>query len=155
MHAPEVVKDPSRGSRGFRPSRRAFRWPSVGGGNARSGPGTIALNIRCSLWALLAVAVPTVAQEGPSTTVTVSSATLFDLADRAREGGDFATAEAAYRALTIDPDVELRTEARFRLAMMLADKLEKPREAAVLLREILDEKPNAEEIYREPPNARP
>jgi hypothetical protein len=146
MHAPEEVKDPSRGSRGFRPSRRAFRWSSVGGGNARSGPGTIALNIRCSLWALLAVAVPTVAQEGPSTTVTVSSATLFDLADRAREAGDYATAEAAYRALTIDPDVELRTEARFRLAMMLADKLGKPREAAVLLREILDEKPNAARV---------
>src|SRR3546814_2344521 len=46
---------------------------------------------------------------------------------RARAARDFATAETAYRALATNPDIELRTEARFRLAMMLADRSEERR----------------------------
>jgi outer membrane protein len=76
----------------------------------------------------------------------VSAEQLFAIADRARSMRDFATAETAYRALATNPDIELRTEARFRLAMMLADDLGKHREAAVLLREILDEKPNSARV---------
>ena len=52
-------------------------------------------------------------------------------------------AERAYRALMDDPDLELRTEARFRLAEMFTQKMGKHREAAVLLRRILDDKPRA------------
>jgi hypothetical protein len=75
-------------------------------------------------------------------TVVMSPAELFGFADRARDAGDFATAETAYRSLATNPDPDLRNEARFRLALMLADKMHKVREGAELLREILDEKPN-------------
>jgi hypothetical protein len=73
----------------------------------------------------------------------LSPAELFDLADAARDRGDFALAENAYRALGANPDLELRSEGRFRLAMMLADRMKKPRAAAVEFRRILDEKPDA------------
>ena len=81
--------------------------------------------------------------------ITLSATELFAYADAARDAGDFATAEAAYRALAANPDMELRSEARFRLALMLADRMGKPREAAVLLREILDEKPDAARVRLE------
>jgi hypothetical protein len=76
----------------------------------------------------------------------LSAAELFAFADAARDAGNFDSAERAYRALAQDPDVELRTEARFRLALMLADRMERPRDAAVLLRQILDEKPDAARV---------
>jgi hypothetical protein len=81
--------------------------------------------------------------------VTMSAAELFGFADAARDRGDFETAESAYRALSTNPDVEVRSEARFRLAMMLADRMGKPREAAVELRRILDEKPDAVRVRLE------
>jgi hypothetical protein len=99
--------------------------------------------------ALLGVAAPLAAQDAPAQTATMSAAQLFAFADRARDSGDYRTAETAYRALAGNPDVELRTEARFRLALMLADKEMKYREAAVLLREILDEKPDAARVRLE------
>ncbi len=58
---------------------------------------------------------------------------VFVFADDARDTGDYATAEAAYRGLATNPDIELRTEARFRLALMLADKKKRYADAAVLL----------------------
>ncbi|MGN6357152.1 MAG: surface lipoprotein assembly modifier [Novosphingobium sp.] len=76
----------------------------------------------------------------------LSPAELFAFADAARDAGDFAAAETAYRALATNPDIELRTEARFRLALMLADMLHKFREAGVELRKILDEKPRAARV---------
>ena len=75
--------------------------------------------------------------------VQLSAAQLFAFADAARDRGDFATAETAYQALTEDPDPELRTEARFRLAKMYTDRMGRHREAAVLFRRILDDKPDA------------
>lgn len=94
--------------------------------------------------------LPAQAQEATSSDapqpVKVSAEQLFAIADQARAARDFATAETAYRALSADPVAELRIEARFRLAMMLADDLGKYREAAVLLREILDEKPDAARV---------
>jgi outer membrane protein len=78
--------------------------------------------------------------------VVLSPAELFTFADRSRDSGDFAAAEAAYRALAENPDIELRSEARFRLALMLADKQQKYREAALELRRILDEKPKAARV---------
>lgn len=88
-----------------------------------------------------------VPQPEPTTgAIQLTAEQLFALADRARAARDFATAETAYRALATNPDIELRTEARFRLAMMLADDLGKPRDAAVLFRQILDEKPKAARV---------
>ena len=78
--------------------------------------------------------------------VQLSAEQLFVFAAEAQAAGDFAAAETAYRALATNPDIELRTEARFRLALMLADDLGKHREAAVLFREILDEKPGAARV---------
>ncbi|WP_242526204.1 surface lipoprotein assembly modifier [Novosphingobium sp. KA1] len=78
-----------------------------------------------------------------------SAAQVFALADEARARGDFATAEAAYRALTQDPDLEIRTEARFRLAMMLGDQQRRYGDAALELRRILDDKPGAARVRLE------
>lgn len=82
-------------------------------------------------------------------TVSLNASELFAFADAARDRGDFATAEAAYRALTADPDLELRSEARFRLGLMLADRQRKYREAAVEFRRILDEKLDAARVRLE------
>ncbi len=73
----------------------------------------------------------------------MSAAELFGFADAARDRGDYATAERAYRALIENPLLEIRTEARFRLARMYGDLLGRPREAATLFRRILDDKPDA------------
>jgi hypothetical protein len=89
------------------------------------------------------------ADRAPVQSVTLSPAELFALADKERDRGDFAVAERAYRALAQNPDIELRTEARFRLALMLADRMGKPRDAAVELRRILDEKPKAARVRLE------
>ena len=76
----------------------------------------------------------------------VTPAELFALADAARQRGQFKVAEDAYRALSQHPQIDLRTEARFRLALMLADDLARPADAAVLLRMILDEQPDASRV---------
>lgn len=80
--------------------------------------------------------------------VSVSADQLLSIADRARNAGDSAMAEKAYRALFADPSVEVRSEARFRLAMMFVALRRFP-EAAVLLREILDEQPGAQRVRLE------
>lgn len=85
----------------------------------------------------------------PQQSVSLSVSDLFAFADRARDAGDYATAETAYRALAGNPDIELRSEARFRLAMMLADRQGKHREAAVEFRRILDDKPKAARVRLE------
>lgn len=96
-----------------------------------------------------AVAVSPAGAENRSNPVTLTPAQLFQFADDAVARGDFAVAEKAYRALAENPDIELRTEARFRLGMMLADRVGRPREAAVEFRKILDEKPSAARIRLE------
>lgn len=100
---------------------------------------------------LLAATSPALAQEATrdqadSPSVNMTAAELFAFADAAQQREDYATAEGAYRALATNPDAELRTEARFRLAMLLQDKLDRKREAAVLLRQILDDKPDASRV---------
>ena len=79
----------------------------------------------------------------------MTAAQLFAYADAARDRGDYTTAETAYQALFEDPDLELRTEARFRLAEMYTNQMGKHREAAVLLRRILDDKPDAAPVRLE------
>ncbi|WP_429278336.1 surface lipoprotein assembly modifier [Novosphingobium gossypii] len=71
------------------------------------------------------------------------------LAGKARDRGDFVTAQAAYRALTEDRDLEVRTEARFRLGLMLADDLKRYGDAALEFRRILDDKPGAARVRLE------
>lgn len=76
----------------------------------------------------------------------LSAAQVFALAGQARDRGDFATAEIAYRALVQDVDLEVRTEARFRLGLMLADDLRRYADAALEFRRILDDKPGAARV---------
>lgn len=78
----------------------------------------------------------------------LTAAQLFELADTAIARGDFQAAETALRALTGDPSRPTRNEARFRLAMLLANQ-RKLSEAAVLLRQILDEEPGAQRVRLE------
>lgn len=68
---------------------------------------------------------------------------LFQFADGLSRSGRFADAEKAYRLLAQHPEPELRREARFRLAMMMAHYQKRYGEAALELRLILDEKPDA------------
>lgn len=88
-------------------------------------------------------------QGGDAAPLQLTAGELFQFADAARDAADFATAESAYRALATNPDIELRTEARFRLALMLADRMGRPRDAAIELRRILDEKPGAARVRLE------
>lgn len=73
---------------------------------------------------------------------------LFNLADKALEDGNLEHAAALYDALTQDPDLEIRTEARFRKGMMLANA-GRHAEAAIAFRAALDEKPDAVRIRLE------
>ncbi len=72
----------------------------------------------------------------------VSAAQLFNLAEAAEAKGDESSAKKAYHALLADPSSEIRNEARFKLAM-----LEQQRgsftDAAMLLRRVIDERPDA------------
>jgi tetratricopeptide (TPR) repeat protein len=74
--------------------------------------------------------------------VRVSPAQLFRLAEIAQARGDARTAGAMYIALESNPNTDIRAEARFRHAkLLLAEK--RSRDAAVLLRRLIDEKPGA------------
>ncbi|MCJ2183138.1 surface lipoprotein assembly modifier [Novosphingobium sp. 1949] len=79
----------------------------------------------------------------PPATVTLTPGQLFAAADKARDSGDYGDAQTAYRALMANKDRQVADEARFRLALMLHEHLSRTREAAVLLREILDHTPDA------------
>lgn len=81
-------------------------------------------------------------------TAAASADQVLAIADAARNAGDLTTAETAYRALFADPSVEVRSETRFRLAMMFVALRRMP-EAAVLLRAILDEQPGAQRVRLE------
>ncbi|NBC37917.1 DUF560 domain-containing protein [Novosphingobium sp. FSY-8] len=92
---------------------------------------------------------PVAAPPPPAPARDLSPAQLFAFADAARDRGDYATAQIAYRALASNPNPDLRNEARFRLALMLADRQHQLREAAVELRRILDDKPDAARVRLE------
>lgn len=81
--------------------------------------------------------------------IQLSAPQLFALADTALAQNDVDTAETAYRALTQDPNAEIRTEARFRLALLLADKRGQLEAGAVELRRILDDKPETARVRLE------
>lgn len=110
---------------------------------------------RCWRAAVLACAgLPALAQAQPAAPATppaqqqvkgLSAVDLFSLAERLIADGAPEAAEPIFKALTADPDVEVRTEARFRLARLLAGSGRR-REAATLYRAILDEKPGAARV---------
>jgi len=72
-----------------------------------------------------------------------TAAMVFQLAEKAETQGDRQTAEAAYRALMADPSPDIRAEARFRLGRLVA-AAGRMSEAAILLRQLIDEKPEAQ-----------
>lgn len=87
---------------------------------------------------MLAVTGPVHAQEAIEG---LNAAQLFDFADARRAAGSIDDALAIYDALSSDPDPDIRTEARYRKGLMLAD-LRRFAEAAVAFRALLDEKPD-------------
>lgn len=78
----------------------------------------------------------------------ISAVQMFEIAEKAKQEGNFSAAETVYAALVKDPDIEIRTEARFRLAQMLTNQ-NRFSDAAILYRAILDEKPDAQRVRLE------
>lgn len=78
-------------------------------------------------------------------TVELNAVQLLALASSRAEAGDVATAETMFTALTKDPDLDIRSEARFRHGRML-EAQNRYSDAAVLYRAILDEQPGAQRV---------
>jgi len=93
------------------------------------------------------VQAPVLSSDGRALT-NLSAAQLFDIADQARKAGHDPDAEAIYKALSQDPAVTTRSEARFRLGMMYADQ-KRYTDAALAFRAILDEQPEAARVRLE------
>lgn len=74
--------------------------------------------------------------------VKMNSKELFELAEAARTAGRIEDANTILSALARDPDLEIRAEARFRLGVSLASE-KKFKQAAIVYRKLLDEKPTA------------
>jgi len=92
--------------------------------------------------------VVTLPEKQANQSVTLSPAQMFSAAEAAQRRGDITMAETLYRALTADRSVELRNEARFRLAMLYVRE-HRYNEAGVLFRQILDEQPDAQRVRLE------
>ncbi len=105
---------------------------------------------RAHPWRIVALAVGVVAPahalagtQAPATSeksVEMSASQMFDMADRAVTDDVPKEAEAIYGALSTNRDVAIRSEARFRLALLFS-RQKRYSEAAVVLRRILDEQP--------------
>ena len=98
----------------------------------------------------LIVQVPANAAQPPQrpTTVRATGAQMLRVADEFARRGQRDQAERVLDLLTGDPDPDIRNEARFKLAAM-ASAGGNHSNAAVLLRRILDEKPNAARVRLE------
>jgi tetratricopeptide (TPR) repeat protein len=92
-------------------------------------------------------AAPTTSADGRALSG-LTAAQLFDIADQALAAGRNEDAEAIYKAVSADPKIEVRSEARFRLGMMYADQ-KRLTDAAVTFRALLDEQPNASRVRLE------
>ncbi len=75
--------------------------------------------------------------------VQLSPADMFIVAANAERASQLDTAETIYRALATNPELQVRNEARFRLARMFETE-RRLAEAAFLLRNILDEQADAQ-----------
>jgi tetratricopeptide (TPR) repeat protein len=78
----------------------------------------------------------------------LAAAQAFDLAERYAASGDIRRADETLRDLARHRIPQIRLEALFRLAMLLANG-GRPKQAAVLLRRILDEEPAAGRVRLE------
>ena len=74
--------------------------------------------------------------------VRASPADMLAIVEQLTTQGNFRRAAEILRLMERDPRVEVRNEARFRLALIY-ERTGRDRDAAVLLRNILDEKPDA------------
>lgn len=72
----------------------------------------------------------------------LTPAEMFKLAELANARGNPAMASGIYAALELNPDADIRAEARFRHAKLLLSE-KRNRDAALLLRSLVDEKPDA------------
>jgi hypothetical protein len=83
--------------------------------------------------------------ERPHRAVRLGAAAMFKLAAAALARGQTNTAEAIYSAMEQDSDADVRSEARYRRAQLYLGG-GRQREAALLLRRILDDKPDAARV---------
>ncbi|MDB5710783.1 MAG: hypothetical protein JWL96_2853 [Sphingomonas bacterium] len=107
---------------------------------ARRRAGALIAGIGLALWLM-----PAMAQERQSG---LGAADLFALAERNVNADRPADALAIYAALGHDPDIEVRSEARFRRGMLLG-ALKRYTEAATEFRAFLDEKPGVARVELE------
>jgi len=102
----------------------------------------------CSLLLIGAATAPAVASEAPNlvgsrkATVRATAAQMFELAAQLEKDGDSKRASAILTLLANDPNPEVRNEARYRQALLM-EAGGHDQDAAVLLRQILDAKPDA------------
>jgi hypothetical protein len=89
-----------------------------------------------------------VSPEQPARTLRLTPAEMFRLAEIATTKGDKVTVRAIYAALEKNPDADIRSEARFLHAELLIQE-KRNRDAALLLRRILDDKPDATRVRLE------
>jgi hypothetical protein len=80
--------------------------------------------------------------------LSLSPSRMFQLAEAARRRGDLKLARLVYGALSANPNLEIRSEARFRLGLIFESE-RRYRDAAVLFRAILDENPRAQRVRLE------
>jgi len=111
------------------------------------------LSLRSAALAAAMLGLPAHAQQAPQQAAPeqiegLKAADLFALADNRLATDRPQDAEVIYRALAKDPDIEIRSEARFRLGLLLS-KLGRNREAAVEFRALLDERPDAQRVRLE------
>jgi outer membrane protein len=99
-------------------------------------------------FAVAALASAACAEGAPKQSAQLTAAQLFVVAEKAVADEDFDTANTLYAALAKDPDIEIRTEAKFRQAQLCAARA-KFSDAAVLYRSILDEKPDVQRVRLE------
>lgn len=90
-----------------------------------------------------AMAAPGVAGPGSRpASVRATAAQMFELAAQLEKRGDSGQASAILTLLANDPNPDVRNEARYRQALLM-EAGGRDREAAVLLRQVLDAKPDA------------
>lgn len=93
--------------------------------------------------AVLSFALALPARASEPRKVKLTAVDLLQVASSAEADGDPTTAEQAYRALSNDVSSAIRAEARFRLAKLL-EASGRRSEAAILLRQVVDQRPDAQ-----------
>ena len=92
--------------------------------------------------ALTPIAMQTAVAAAPPSTVQLTAAQLLGLIDRLIQSGRHEEARPILFLLAEDPNPDVRNEARYRQALLLEARGQ-DRDAAVLFRRILDDKPDA------------